>query len=218
MHNTHNGELPGHRRLGEDPKISGVHNSEILGSPYEKELKASKYPQDKAKDAAKEVKEAVSAEKKEAAPAEEKPAAKEEKKEEAKEEAAPAKEAAKEEKKEAAPAAEKKEESKEAAAPAKEEAKPAKAEGLQLNSFIRYDAVPTMVGQAAEVQNAVSEAMLQPVSEASLHAMGALVQKFEPVEVENDENVAIKEDNMIQTGQQLKLSAYIEQIQGPEDL
>ena len=59
IHNTHNGELPGHGRKGEDPKIKGRHASDILGSPYEAELKASTYPENPTKKAEKDVKEAV---------------------------------------------------------------------------------------------------------------------------------------------------------------
>jgi hypothetical protein len=43
MHNTHNGELPGHIRYGED-NLPGRHASHLFVDPYEKERNASKYP------------------------------------------------------------------------------------------------------------------------------------------------------------------------------
>lgn len=222
MHNTHNGELPGHVRKGEDTEIKGVHASHVLGSPYEAELKASKYPSEPAAapakgDAKKEKAAAAPAEeakeeKKEAAPAEKAAApAKEEAPKEAA--AAPAKEEAKaaEPAKEAAP-------KEAAAAPAKEEAKPAEAKGLQIDSVMRWEGAPTMQGQESSVQDMTEAAMMSPISEDHLKQMGALVQKFEPVEIEQDENVQVDESNLLQTGQQLKLAAYIKNVESPEDL
>jgi len=201
MHNTHNGELPGHIRKSEIPQEpKGKHASEVLGSPYEAELKASTYPGTPAAAPAKE-------EKKEAAAAPAEPAAaapKEEAKAEAA--AAPVKEEAKEKAAEPAKAEE---------APAKE-AKPAEEKKLQLDSVIRFDGAPSMSGQAFEVSDIVSAAMNSPISEDHLKAMGALVQReYEPVEVQTEND----EENLLQLeGQQLKLSAYINNIQSPEDL
>lgn len=115
IHNTHNGELPGHHRFGDD-LLPGRHASHTLGDPYEKERNASVYPmppgepnakanvdaaaKDKAEDKAAE----KAAEPKEPAPAaeEEKTEAKTKPAEEAeKKEAAAAAAAPKEEKKEA---------------------------------------------------------------------------------------------------------------------
>ena len=43
IHNTHNGELPGHHRFGDD-NLPGRHASHTLNDPYEKERNASVYP------------------------------------------------------------------------------------------------------------------------------------------------------------------------------
>jgi hypothetical protein len=123
MHNTHNGELPGHIRYGED-NLPGRHASHLFVDPYEKERNASKYPMPtQGGENSKAAADADAKDKAEAAKDEKKNAEPEPKKEGLTEEAKEAK--PEEEKKEEAAAKPKKEEAKEAAPKEETAANPA---------------------------------------------------------------------------------------------